>query len=126
MMRVLMAAMTFAAAMSAGSALAASTPLDGNWARGDGNAKVVIKPCGSDMCAVNTWIKPGHESEKVGDKLVMTISQDSDSSYSGKAFDPQRNMTYKLSIDVSAKAMTTKGCVLGGVLCKSQNWTRIN
>ncbi|MBP1851444.1 DUF2147 domain-containing protein [Rhizobium halophytocola] len=125
MTRLSIAAALFAAVV-AGPALAAGAPLDGNWARGDGNAKVVIKPCGSDVCAVNTWIKPGHEKEKVGDKLVMTIDQDSENSYSGKAFDPQRNMTYKLSIDVSAKAMTTKGCVLGGILCKSQQWTRIN
>ena len=98
----------------------------GNWSRGDGKAKVRIEPCGDDLCAINTWIKPGVKDEKVGDKLVMTVKTTAPAKWSGKAFDPQRNLTYRLSIDVSAERMTTRGCVLGGLICKSVGWTRIS
>lgn len=108
----------------AGSANAAD--ITGQWARGDGNAKVRIAPCGSDICAVNTWIKPGTPSEKEGDKLVMTIKPASNGTYAGTAFDPQRDLTYKLTVTVKGNQMTTKGCVVAGLLCKGVNWTRIN
>ncbi|WHA41912.1 DUF2147 domain-containing protein [Agrobacterium larrymoorei] len=113
-----------ALAFSGGAALAQD--INGQWARGDGNAKVQIAPCGSDTCAINTWIKPGTPKEKTGDKLVMSIKPTSDGEYSGTAFDPQRDLTYKLTVSVKGDSMTTKGCVLAGIVCKGVSWTRIN
>ncbi|MEZ2223831.1 DUF2147 domain-containing protein [Rhizobium sp. RCC_161_2] len=113
--------------LSLGSAtMANAAGIDGQWARGDGNAKVRIAPCGSNICATNTWIKPGTPSEKAGDILTMTIKPVSDGGYSGTAFDPQRNLTYKISVSVKGDTMTTRGCVLAGLLCKDVNWSRIN
>ena len=113
-----------ALALSGGNAFADT--IEGQWARGDGNAKVRIAPCGSDICAINTWIKPGTPKEKTGDKLVMSIKPSSDGEYSGTAFDPQRDLTYKLTVSVKGNSMTTKGCVLAGIVCKGVEWTRIN
>jgi len=109
-----------------GSAQAAGPDPFGQWARGDGNAKVKIVQCGANLCAINTWIKPGTPSEKAGDKLVMTVQPTGDDTLSGTAFDPQRDMSYKMSLTVSGDSMTTKGCILGGLLCKGVNWTRID
>jgi uncharacterized protein (DUF2147 family) len=109
----------------AGAAHAAGPDPMGQWARGDGNAKVKIVKCGTSICAINTWIKPGTPSEKAGDKLVMTVQPTSESTLSGTAFDPQRDMSYKISLTVGGDAMTTKGCILGGLLCKGVDWTRI-
>lgn len=106
--------------------LAHAAELDGNWARGDGKARVKIAKCGTDICATNTWIKPGTKDEKAGDVLVMKIQKVSDGSYSGSAFDPQRDRNYKIVLDVGENRMTTKGCVLGGLLCKDVDWTRID
>jgi uncharacterized protein (DUF2147 family) len=112
-------------ALAAGSAGHAAT-LDGSWARGDGKARVKIAKCGADICATNTWIKPGTPSEKAGDVLVMKVDKVSEGTYSGSAFDPQRDMNYKITLQVGDKSMTTKGCVLGGLLCKGVAWTRID
>lgn len=106
--------------------IASAADINGQWARGDGNAKVRVAPCGADICATNTWIKPGTPKEKEGDKLVMSIKPTSDGEYSGTAFDPQRDMTYKLTVSVKGDTMTTKGCVLAGVICKGVEWSRIN
>lgn len=108
----------------AGAAQAAD--INGNWARSDGKAKVKIAKCGADICATNTWIKPGTPSEKAGDVLVMKVKADADGNYSGSAFDPQRDMSYKITLIVGENKMTSKGCVLGGLLCKGVGWTRIN
>lgn len=112
--------------MVASATASQAAGIDGSWARGDGEARVTIGACGGDICAINTWIKPGTPSEKVGDRLVMTVHPTSDGEYTGTAFDPQRNLTYRLDISATAKAMTTKGCVLGGLVCKTVSWTRLD
>ena len=102
----------------------ASSPM-GIWSRGDGKAQVRIEPCEKGICAVNTWIRPGVTDEKVGDRLVMTVTPSGPSTWSGEAFDPQRNLTFRIRIDAGEREMTTHGCFLAGLLCKDMNWTRI-
>jgi uncharacterized protein (DUF2147 family) len=118
--------MTLAALVCATTGVTAqAADIDGIWARGDGKAKVRIAPCGADICAVNTWIKPGTPKEKAGDRLVMTIKPEAEGRYAGSAFDPQRNMTYKISVSVNGNSMVTRGCIMAGLLCKGVQWERI-
>ena len=105
---------------------AQAADIEGQWARGDGNAKVRIAPCGADICVVNTWIRPGTPSEKAGDKLVMAIKPGADGRYFGNAFDPQRDLTYRITVTVNGDRMTTRGCVVAGLICKGVDWTRIH
>lgn len=104
---------------------AQAAEINGNWARGDGKARVKIAGCGKDICATNIWVKPGTPKEKTGDRLVMSINETADGQYSGTAFDPQRNLNYKMSVKVDGDSMTSSGCVLAGLLCRSVGWTRI-
>jgi len=99
--------------------------LFGDWSRGDGKAKVRIEPCGDDICAVNTWIRPGVADEKVGDRLVMSIRAQGADKWVGKAYDPQRHLTFAMTIDTGGTTMRTHGCVLGGLICKNMGWTRL-
>jgi uncharacterized protein (DUF2147 family) len=119
-------ALLIASVLAAGAtSVASAADIDGNWSRSDGRARVKIVRCGGDICATNTWIRPGTPSEKTGDVLVMKVRKVSDGRYSGSAFDPQRDMSYKITLDVSGDRMTSKGCILGGLLCKGVGWTRI-
>jgi len=106
--------------------LALAQDINGQWARDDGNARVKIAPCGENLCATNTWIRDPGKGEEVGDKIVMTVKPDSDSQLSGKGFDPKRNLTYTMTITTGANSLTTKGCVVGGLICKTVNWARID
>lgn len=115
-------ALAFLSAAAATGAHAAD--IEGQWARGDGNAKVRIAPCGNNICAVNTWIKPGTPREKAGDTLVMTIKPGSNGVYSGTAFDPQRDLTYRITVTVNGDEMSTRGCIVAGLICKGVDWTR--
>jgi uncharacterized protein (DUF2147 family) len=130
-MKPLLAAAALALSLSAPAVAQDSAPRSavspqGVWMRGDGKARVRIAPCGDDLCAVNLWIRPGVKNEKVGDKLVMSVRQDSDAQWTGKAYDPQRKLTYKRTMTISdARRMTTTGCVLGGLICKDAHWTRL-
>lgn len=117
-------AVTGAAAVLAIQPAAAQAP-KGTWARGDGKARVVIRPCGDNICAVNTWIKnPKTQDEKVGDRLVLKVKPVQAGLYKGTAYDPQRNLNMKFQMKVNGNRMTTSGCVLGGLLCKSMAWRR--
>lgn len=100
----------------------AQTPY-GLWARGDGNARVRLAPCGANICATNTWIRnPG--SEKVGQVLIMKVKKAAASLWKGSAYDPQRNLSVSMQMKVGKKKMTTSGCV-ARILCKSTSWTRL-
>lgn len=123
-MRVASATILLAGCVFSGTAAASTEKMTGTWQRGDGLAKVTIDRCGSAMCAVNTWVKAGTSGEKVGDRLVMNVSPQAGGKLSGTAFDPQRNLTYRIDISVAEQRMKTRGCVLGGVLCKSVGWTK--
>ena len=110
--------------MVSADAGASSEKMAGAWSRGDGLAAVKIDRCGQAMCAINTLVKDPSNGERVGDRLVMTVSPKADGKLSGTAFDPQRNLTYRIDISVAEQTMKTRGCVLGGLLCKSVGWSK--
>ncbi|MEO3433583.1 DUF2147 domain-containing protein [Inquilinus sp. CAU 1745] len=125
---MLMRAVAISALSIVGSGAVAAQELSpyGVWLRGDGNARVRIAPCGSQVCATNLWIKDTSEGEEVGDQLIMSLERKSDTELVGSAYDPKRDITYAITVTVGANSLTTRGCVLGGLLCKDVNWTPAN
>lgn len=95
---------------------------DGVWMRDDGNARVKIAPCGSHLCATNLWIKDTSKGEEVGDRLIMSLERKSDTELSGSAFDPKRDRTYSMTLIIGKNELTTRGCIIGGLLCRDVNW----
>ncbi len=92
--------------------------------RQDGGTRIRIRPCGSDPCAVNTWVRDPEAGEKPGDTLVLTLSPRSATVLAGQAYDERRAMTYSMRISIGPADMRTEGCFLFGILCKSAAWTR--
>lgn len=108
-----------------GIAVAQERNPDGVWMRDDGNARVKIAPCGTKLCATNLWIKDASKGEEVGDQLVMSLDRKSDTDLAGTAYDPKRDKTYAITLIVGPDNLTTRGCVLGGLLCRDVNWTSV-
>lgn len=117
------------------TALALATPLaaqagdpdpEGTWLRANGTVRMEISQCGSNFCAVNTWVKNPNGKEKVGDRLILTVRQISAIEYQGKAYDLRRRMTYRITLTFQGNHMKTSGCVLLGIICRSTSWTRTN
>jgi uncharacterized protein (DUF2147 family) len=94
----------------------------GVWMRGDGNARVRIAPCGQKLCATNLWIGDTSKGEAVGDKLVMTLKPASEGTLKGTAYDPKRKLSYSMTLRVTGKSLTTRGCIVGGLICKDVTW----
>ncbi len=98
--------------------------ITGAWMRTDGNLRIAVEPCGERFCAVSTWIKDPGKGEAVGDRLVMTLQPRDPVRLAGEAFDEKRGLKYSMLISVGQDAMTTQGCVLSGVICRTMSWTR--
>ena len=101
---------------------AGAAGLEGTWLRGDGNARVRIAPCGDKMCATNVWVRDSSSGEAVGDRLVMTLSRTGNGTFSGTAFDPKRSLSMSMTITESEGVLSSRGCLVGRVLCREMNW----
>lgn len=110
--------------MLAASPASAEPNASGIWARGDGNARVKIEPCGGKLCATNLWIKDTSKGENVGDRLVMDVKPSGANTLKGSAWDEKRQRSYAISIKVGGARLTTRGCI-AGVICKSVNWSKV-
>lgn len=106
------------------TAFANAGEIEGLWIRGDGNARVRIEPCGSKICAVNTWIRDEKEQhEHVGDVLIFNVRA-TENGYSGTAHDPQRNLELSAHLQLVGDSLTSRGCILAGLWCRRMHWTR--
>ena len=112
-------------ALLAPSAVRAQDAVMGAWQRDDGIAQVKVAPCGKVICMTNTYIKPGPPDERVGERIEFDLTAAGGSSLSGTVRDPKTGKSYATTVEVAGETMTTRGCILGGVICKTTNWTRI-
>ena len=104
----------------------AEAPIVGVWLRDSGTARVRIAPCGGKLCGVIVWVRDKDSPTKVGMRVFYDIVPESPTSWTGKAFNPEDGKTYVGKATVSGGSMTTQGCVLGGLICKSVSWSRAN
>lgn len=107
-------------AMAAGAA-----DMMGSWQRDDGIARVKVAACGPLVCMTNTFIRPDITDEKVGERLEFDIKGSGATALTGTVRDPKTGRSYAAEVTVTDEKMTTRGCILGGVICKGQSWTRI-
>jgi uncharacterized protein (DUF2147 family) len=116
---VLMGAFLFAGPAIAGD-------INGTWLRSDGTSKIRMAPCGGAVCGHVSWLKdPANSPSKVGERVFYDMKPDGEG-WIGSAFNPEDGRTYTGKATVSGSSMTTKGCVLGGLICKNVAWTRVN
>ncbi|MCR6734639.1 MAG: DUF2147 domain-containing protein [Afipia sp.] len=131
-LRVPFAGLTFASLTFAVLALASSPAFSGDaagtWLRESGASHVKIAPCGGGaLCGTLTWIKPGTDTKaKVGQRIFFDMKPDGTDSWKGSAFNPEDGQTYAGKMSLSGHSLTTAGCAMGGMICKSTSWTRVN
>lgn len=100
----------------------------GTWLRETGASHVKIAPCGGGAyCGSLSWLKPGVETPaKVGQRIFYDMKPDGTDTWKGSAFNPEDGKTYSGKMSLSGNTLTTAGCVMGGMICKSSTWTRVN
>ena len=107
------------------TAPASAADIVGTWQRSDGAARIRMAECGGAVCAHITWLKGTNTPAKVGQRVFYDLKADG-GGWSGGAFNPEDGKDYSAKASVSGANMTTKGCVMGGLICKSASWVRVN
>lgn len=107
---------------------ATAADIGGTWLRDTGASQVKFASCGGGaVCGHIAWLKPGIETPaKVGQKIFFDMKPNGPDSWSGSAFNPEDGKTYTGKMSLSGNTLTTSGCVMGGMICKSTTWTRVN
>ena len=119
-----------------GAAQAQSPDPSGTCLSESGDNRVRIARCGSAYCgtivAVQGEAKDVNNPDAglkgrnlVGVQMISNI-QPAGAGFSGQLYNYKDGKTYTGKMSFEGKAMQLSGCVLGGLICRSQTWTKVN
>lgn len=122
-------------AMAALVAAAGTAPpsIAGGWVNPARSVTVAIAPCGDEYCGTVEWAsdkaaadaRRGGTDPLVGTRLFTRLAPKGDRRWAGRVFVPDINKTSRATLSlVAPDRLKVTGCAVGGLLCKSQLWTR--
>jgi uncharacterized protein (DUF2147 family) len=136
--RIAFAAAAAAAVLMAGPSVLAqpeTTDAFGVWRNPKNNVHVEIRPCGQAACGTVVWASPKTQAnareagtkQLIGTQVLKNLELDPRRGvWRGRVFVPELNRNFVgIAEPVDSNRLLAKGCVLGGLLCKSQVWTKI-
>lgn len=91
-------------------------PIEGNWKTQAGDTAAIG---GSGSFSI--MLKSG----KYAGKTIGSLKAAGDNKYTGNITDPANDRTYSGKATLSGTSLKMSGCVLGGLICKSQTWHRL-
>ena len=107
-------------------------PIEGKWQNPKDSVIVDVTRCGAGMwCGKVSWASPKARRKadgrlRVGTQLLSGLKADGQGGYRGRAYVPRRQIHATAIVRHAGRdALIVKGCTLGGLLCKSQRWTRV-
>jgi uncharacterized protein (DUF2147 family) len=121
----------------AGPVLAQSQDPSGTYLSETGDTRVRIARCGGAYCGTIVAVRgeakdvnnpdAGLRSRNlVGVQMISNIRPSGDG-FEGSLYNYKDGKTYSGRMNFSGgNAMQLSGCVLGGLICRSQTWTRVN
>lgn len=98
----------------------------GTWLRDSGASKVRLAKCGEAVCGTISWLKDSSGPAKLGQRIFYDMKPSGTGKWSGSAFNPEDGKTYSGTMSLSGDTLTTAGCVMGGLICRSVKWSRSN
>ncbi len=112
----------------------AQNAVDGLWLNPHGTVAVRTGPCGDKLCGWIVRASPQARAdakdsgvEKLdGLELLEDYRPDGDGGWKGTVYVPDMGHRFSSTItQPDARSLRVKGCLIGGFLCKSQIWQRI-
>jgi len=113
---------------------AVADPATGLWKTAPGDdgafAHVRIYSCAPHLCGVITaaFDRAGApvESDTVGKRMIWDMIPEGSGGYGGgKIWAPDRDKVYRAQMALQGNRLTIEGCILGGLACRGQDWTRL-
>jgi uncharacterized protein (DUF2147 family) len=115
-----------------------ATKVSGVWQSQSGITRVRVTPCGSGLCGTVVWQKtpskdvhnpdPAKRDRSiVGVQLVSNMKPVSHNEWSGAIYNYEDGKTYHGKVKVNGgNSIDIGGCVMGGMVCQSKTWTKVN
>lgn len=127
------AAALCAASLFAGTA-DAQTPPSGVWRNPGNSVHVRIQPCGREVCGTVVWASPRAQQKAraagtanlIGAQLFRQFRAQGGDRWGGRVFVPDRARTVAGTMRVQGRSAIVSGCLMGGLVCRSQTWTRVS
>ena len=113
----------------------AKAALEGQWRNSKGSVTVRVAPCGDAYCGTvvdasskaKATASKGGTPRLIGTRILTGVRAAGGGEYKGRAFDPKRNIHAPATIRLlGPSTLIIKGCVLRGIVCKEQRWTRVS
>lgn len=126
-----LATATLIATTMAGATALAAEPT-GDWRTEDGSAVIRIDNCRGALWGVVAWEKePGRDSRSgrptLGSPVLINMRASSQARWEGQVYNATNGQTYNANMRMLGdNALRVEGCVLGGVFCGGQRWTRVS
>ncbi|HYG29333.1 MAG TPA: DUF2147 domain-containing protein [Allosphingosinicella sp.] len=128
------AAALFAVASFAGTADAQTQQPTGVWRNPRNTVHVRIQPCGRAMCGTVVWASPRAQQKAreagtrnlIGAQLFRQLQPQGTGTWGGRVFVPDRARTVAGTLRVTGRSAIVSGCIVGGLVCRSQTWTRVS
>lgn len=112
--------------LAGGIAGASAQEVLGVWERDTGASRVRFSKCGDALCGTISWLKDQSGPAKLGQRIFFDMKPSGANKWNGSAFNPEDGKTYSGTMTLSGNSLTTAGCVLGGLICRSVKWSRTN
>lgn len=121
-------------ALSCDPALAADPA--GDWLVEDGSARIRIAICSGSLWGVIGWERaPGTDSENpdpakrgrptLGMPILIDMKPAGADKWSGQIYNARNGKMYDASVSLeSDTALKVRGCVMGGLFCGGETWSR--
>ncbi|WP_155262838.1 DUF2147 domain-containing protein [Sphingomonas segetis] len=112
---------------------ATAADIHGEWVNKGATAIIRIADCPTGLCGTVIWSTPkaqsdaarGGTAELNGTVVMSGFVPASERRWRGRLFLPDQNRMVRVAIELrGANELRVKGCELGGLVCRSQTWTR--
>ncbi|WP_448662718.1 DUF2147 domain-containing protein [Sphingomonas sp. CJ20] len=124
----------FAALPAAASDEPMAAPIASEWRNPSNSVHIRLDRCGTELCGVVSWASPkaiadakrGGADQLIGTTLFRNLKPTGNGSWKGKVYVPDIQKTFAGTIRFQgANQMVGQGCVLFGLICKAQTWSRV-
>jgi uncharacterized protein (DUF2147 family) len=132
--------------MLAGSQSALAADPTGVWLTQPGTSRIRVADCGGALCGTIIWLKEPNDPDTgkaktdkhnsdaarrsrplMGVQIMLGMKPAGDGKWTGQVYNAEDGKTYSGNLTFSGgNSLQLQGCALGGLVCKSQTWTKVN
>jgi uncharacterized protein (DUF2147 family) len=122
------------AAAGQNSAVPSNQGVDGVWTNPKGSVQVRTGQCGDKLCGWVVWASEQAKADTlkkgggplIGTALLRDYAATGRAHWAGQVYVPDMRSSFGSTITlVDSQTLRVKGCLIGGFICKSQDWRRV-